>query len=77
MTKSDLKWTWNDLSIPGGRFPGVELRSESIGHSYLTWGCQIWKDFYWDVQKSTIRSSFRTHIQVFEKCHWQIGGIKV
>ena len=67
MTKIDLKWTWNDLSIPGGHFPGVELRPEAIGDSHLAWGCYIWKVFRWDVQKSIIRSSFRTHIQVFEK----------
>ena len=67
MTKSDLKWTWNDLPIPGGHFPGVELRPESTHDSHLTWGCYIWKDFCWYVQKSTIRSSFQSHIQVFEK----------
>ena len=57
MTKSDLKWTWNDLSIPGGHFPGVELRPESTHDSHLTWGCYIWTDFCWYVQKSTIGSS--------------------
>ena len=67
MTKSDLKWTWNDLSIPGGRFPGVELRSEAIGVSHLAWGCNIWKDFCLYVQKSRIASSVQSHIQVFEK----------
>ena len=59
MTKSDLKWTWNDLSIPGGRFPGVELRPGAIGDSHLAWGCYTWKDFSWDVQKSTIGGSFQ------------------
>ncbi len=54
MTKSDLTWTWNDLSMPGGHFPGVALRSEAIGDSHLAWGCYIWKDFRQDVQKSTI-----------------------
>ncbi len=44
-----------DLSIPGGRFPGVELRPESIGDSHLAWGCYIWKAFRWDVQTSILR----------------------
>ena len=73
---------WNgpgmDLSIPGGRFPGVELRPESIGDSHLAWGCYIWKVFRWDVQKSTIWSSCLTHIQVFEKvppANWRYFGL--
>ncbi len=52
---------WNgpgmDLSIPGGRFPGVELRPESIGDSHLAWGCNIWKVFRWDVQKTILRDT--------------------
>ena len=78
MTKSDLKWTWNDLSIPGGHFPGVELRSEAIGDSHLAWGCYIWKDFCLYVQKSRIGSSFQSHIQVFEKvlpANWRYFGL--
>ena len=67
MTTSDLKLTWNDLSIPGGRFPGVELRSEAIGDSHLAWGCYIWKDFCLYVQQSRIGSSFQSQVQVFEK----------
>ena len=55
MIKSDLKWTWNDLSIPGEHFPGVELRSEAIGGGHLGWGCYIWKVFRRDVQKSILR----------------------
>ncbi len=67
MTKSDLEWIHNDLSIPGGHFPGVELRPESTHDSHLTWGCYIWNDFCWYDQKSTIQTSFQSHIQVFEK----------
>ncbi len=67
ITKSDLKWSWNDLSIPGEHFPGVELRSEAIGDSHLAWGSNIWKVFRWYVRKSTIGSSCQSHIQVFEK----------
>ena len=68
-----------DLSIPGGHFPGVELRPESIGNSHLAWGYHVWKDFSWDdVHKSRIPSSFRTHIQVFEKvppANWRYSGL--
>ncbi len=77
MTKSDLKWTWNDLSIREGRFPGVELRSEAIGDSHLAWGCYNWKGFCLYVQKSRIGSSFQSHIKFLKKCHRQFGGIKV
>ena len=38
MTQSDLTWTWNDLSLPGGHFPGVELRPESTHDSHSTVG---------------------------------------
>ncbi len=62
-----MKWTWNDLSMLGGRFPGVELRSEAIGDRHLAWGCYIWKEFCLYVQKSRIGSSFQSYIQVFEK----------
>ncbi len=67
-----------DLSIPGGHFPGVELRAESIGDSHLAWGYHIWKDFRWDIQKSRIPSSFRTYIEVFEKvppANWTYFGL--
>ncbi len=47
-----------DLSIPGGHFPGVELRPDSIGDSHLAWGCYIWKVFRWDVQKSILRDKY-------------------
>ncbi len=66
-----------DLSIPGGRFPGVELRPEAIGDSHLAWGCYIWKDLGWDVQESIIPSSFRTHVNVSEKvppANWRYFG---
>ncbi len=77
MTKSDLKWTWNDLSIPGGHFPGEELRSEAIGDSHLAWGCYIWKDFRWYVQTSTIQAVSGHIFKFLKKCHRQIGAIFV
>ncbi len=80
MTKSDLKWTWNDLSIPGEHFPGVELRSEAIGDSHLaiwlgdaTFG-RIFAGMFKNQQSGAV---FNNIFKFLKKCYRQIGGISV
>ena len=69
-----------DLSIPGGRSPGVDLRSESIGDTAVAiWlGDTKFGRFLAGMLKNQDSEAVFNHIFKFlKKCHRQIGGIKV
>ena len=78
MTKSDLTSTWNDLSIPGGHFSGVELRSEAIGDSHLAYGDATFGRMFACMFKNQESEAVFNHIfKILKKCYRQIGGISV
>ena len=76
------EWTWNDLSIPRGRFLGVELRPEAIGDSHSAWGkwhgdATFGRIFAGMFKNQESEAVFSHIFKFLKKCYRQIGCIKV